>query len=200
MTLPCPGAAPARTAHPASDSTKLPAPSSSLDVRRTLRNNPGQVRPVAEPFSSSAPDAQAVITRLEEAGQTLLCLPHTGPTTALRQTRHQYVARALEAYTSADAPRLRLPVPPAGTITRMDQALAWITLIPRERLVLRRIVGCRCLISPLSGRHLFSWRQLARTLGADHKAIQRWHATGIDLIVAALNQDASPAPAQDMLG
>jgi hypothetical protein len=24
-------------------------------------------------------------------------------------------------------------------------------------------------------------------LGADHKAVQRWHAQGIDLIVAALN-------------
>ncbi len=81
----------------------------------------------------------------------------------------------------------------------MDQALAWIPLIPADKLVLRRIVGCRCLVSPLTGRHLFSWRRLARLLGADHKAISRWHATGIDLIVATLNRDAALAHAWDSL-
>jgi hypothetical protein len=34
---------------------------------------------------------------------------------------------------------------------------------------------------------------LATALGADHKAIQRWHAQGIDLIVAALNRTAAPS-------
>ena len=144
-------------------------------------------------------DAETVIARMEEAGHTLLCLPRTGHSTGLRQTRHQYVAEALEVYASAEGDRPRPPVPPAGRITRMDQALAWIPLIPADRLVLRRIVGCRCLVSPLTGRHLFSWRRLARLLGADHKAIQRWHATGIDLIVAALNRDSALAHSWDRL-
>jgi hypothetical protein len=91
-------------------------------------------------------------------------------------------------------------VPPAIRITRMDQALAWIPLIPAEKLVLRRIVGCRSLVSPLTGRHLFTWRRLARLLGADHKAIQRWHASGIDMIVATLNRDAELARSWDTLG
>jgi hypothetical protein len=145
-------------------------------------------------------DAETVIARLEEAGHTLLSLPRSGPTTALRQTRHQYVAEALEAYTAADTSRPKPPVPPAVRITRMDQALAWIPLIPQDRLVLRRILGCRCLVSPLTGRHLFSWRRLARLLGADHKAIQRWHATGVDTIVAILNRDAAIVHAWDKLG
>jgi hypothetical protein len=34
---------------------------------------------------------------------------------------------------------------------------------------------------------LFPWRRLGKALGADHKAIQRWHAQGIAMIVAALN-------------
>ena len=141
-------------------------------------------------------DAQTVIARLHEAGETLLCLPRSGPTTALRQTRHQYVADALHSYIATDAIPPRLPIPPASRITRMDQTLAWIALIPGDKLVLRRIVGSRCLVSPHTGRHLFTWRQLARLLGADHKAIQRWHATGIDTIVAALNRDdAKPARA-----
>ena len=92
-----------------------------------------------------------------------------------------------------------MPVPPAARITRMDQALAWIPLIPADKLILRRIVGCRCLVSPLTGRHLFSWRRLARLLGADHKAIGRWHANGIDLIVAALNRDNALARSWDKL-
>jgi hypothetical protein len=71
----------------------------------------------------------------------------------------------------------------------MDEALAWIQLIGKERsYVLRRIVGARALVHPVSERYLFSWRRLATVVGADHKAVQRWHAQGIDLIVAALNR------------
>ena len=142
-------------------------------------------------------DAETVIARLEEAGTTLLSLPRSGPTTALKQTRQQFVSEAIEAYAATDDSRPRLPVPPAARITRMDQALAWIPLIPADKLVLRRIVGCRSLVSPLTGRHLFSWRRLARLLGADHKAISRWHATGIDLIVATLNRDNALARTWD---
>ena len=149
--------------------------------------------------NGSAIDAETVIARLEEAGQTLLSMPRTGPTTGLRQTRHQFVADALETYAASDASRPRAPVPSASRITRMDQALAWITLIPADKLVLRRLVGCRCLVSPLTGRHLFSWRRLARVLGADHKAMARWHATGIDLIVAELNRDVAIARSWDSL-
>ncbi len=145
-------------------------------------------------------DAETVIHRLEEAGHTLLCLPASGHSTALKQTRHQFVAEAIEAFSAVADNRPRPPVPPAIRITRMDQALAWIPLIPADKLVLRRIVGCRCLVSPLTGRHLFTWRRLARLLGADHKAIQRWHATGIDTIVATLNRDATLARSWDNLG
>ena len=144
-------------------------------------------------------DAELVIARLEEAGQTLLSLPRSGPTTGLRQTRHQFVADALDAYGASEHGRPRPAVPSALRITRMDQALAWIPLIPPEKLVLRRIVGCRSLVSPVIGRHLYSWRRLARLLGADHKAIQRWHATGIDLIVSTLNRDATLIQSWDSL-
>ena len=68
----------------------------------------------------------------------------------------------------------------------MDEALGWVALIPRERTVLRRIVGARSLVSPVTERHLFSWRRLGGVVGADHKAVQRWHAQAIEIIVAAL--------------
>ncbi len=68
----------------------------------------------------------------------------------------------------------------------MDEALGWITLIPQERYVIRRIVGARALVSPVTERHLYSWRRLGEAVGADHKAVQRWHAQGIDMLVAAV--------------
>jgi hypothetical protein len=167
-----------------------------FDIRATRSRSvvrPAVLRPEQRPLV----DAETVGARLEEAGHALLSLPRTGPTTALRQTRHQFVAEALDAYAAADTSRPRAPTPSAAQITRMDQALAWIALIPADKLVLRRIVGCRSLVSPLTGRHLFSWRRLARLLGADHKAISRWHANGIDLIVTALNHDAAIARSWD---
>jgi hypothetical protein len=40
----------------------------------------------------------------------------------------------------------------------------------------------------MTGRYLYSWRRLGTAVGADHKAVQRWHAQGIDVIVAVLNR------------
>jgi hypothetical protein len=76
----------------------------------------------------------------------------------------------------------------------MDEALDWIPRIPIDRYVLRRIVGARALISPITERHLFPWRRLGALLGADHKAIQRWHIQGINIIVAALRNPIVSRP------
>ncbi|MBN9510731.1 MAG: hypothetical protein J0I21_16685 [Alphaproteobacteria bacterium] len=136
---------------------------------------------------SGAPlDARAVVARLEEAGRTLLALPRTGPSPALRMSAWEVVQAASDAY-GWQAARLRPPVPDAAQVTRMDEALAWIALIPQGRYVLRRIVGARALVHPLTERHLYPWRRLGAALGADHKAVQRWHAQGIDMILAALS-------------
>lgn len=135
----------------------------------------------------SAPDAAAyVVARLEEAGHTLLCLPNTGPSTRLRSSALEVVRAACEIEQSAPGKRLRLPVPSAARIAAMDEAWAWLGLIPDDRYVLRRIVGARSLVSPTTERHLFSWRRLGGLLGADHRAVQRWHGEGIGWIVAGL--------------
>ncbi len=145
-------------------------------------------------------DAEIVIARLEEAGATLLALPNTGPTTRLVQSGLEWIRDASEQFAQPKA-RIRPAIPDAATITRMDQALRWIPLIPVDRYVLRRIVGARSLVNPMNGRYLFSWRRVALAIGADHKAVQRWHAQGIDLIVEKLalgarlatNPPAAPA-------
>jgi hypothetical protein len=131
-------------------------------------------------------DAELVIFRLEEAGAALLALPGTGWSTRLRGSSLEIVRTAIESY-GWTTNRIRPPVPSAARITRMDEAMSWIPLIPIDRYVLRRIVGARSLVHPITERHLYPWRRLATALGADHKAVQRWHAQGIDLIVSALN-------------
>jgi Domain of unknown function (DUF6362) len=132
-------------------------------------------------------DDAFVISRLEEAGATLLALPGTGWTTKLRTSSLDIVRTALDAYSGTEN-RIRPAIPSAAKITRMDEAMGWITLIPLDRYVLRRIVGARSLVSPTTDRHVFPWRRLAKAIGADHKAVQRWHRQAIDMIVAALKQ------------
>jgi hypothetical protein len=136
----------------------------------------------ARPF-----DPELVIYRLEEAGAALLALPGTGWSTRLRGSSLEIVRTAIDSY-GWTTNRIRPPIPSAARITRMDEAMAWIPLIPLDRYVLRRIVGARSLVHPITERHLFPWRRLASALGADHKAVQRWHVQGIDLIVSALNR------------
>jgi uncharacterized protein DUF6362 len=137
-------------------------------------------------------DADQVIRRLEEAGATLLALPGSGWSTRLRSSSLEIVRTAIESY-GWTTNRICPPVPSAARITRMDEAMGWIALIPADRYVLRRIVGARSLVHPVTDRHLYPWRRLGAAMGADHKAVQRWHAQGIELIVAGLAQPPATA-------
>jgi hypothetical protein len=146
----------------------------------------------------SAPERDApwttteIIARLEEAGTALLAMPMTGYSTQMRTTKLDMIRSALEGYgwetARGEPPKLRPAAPDSARITRMDEALGWIPLIPLDKYVLRRIVGARALVSPRTEKHLYPWRRLGTLLGADHKAIQRWHAQGIGMIVGALNE------------
>jgi hypothetical protein len=130
-------------------------------------------------------DPAYVIARLEKAGSTLLALPGTGWSTKLRMSSLDIVRTAIESYGWTDQ-RIRPPVPSAAAITDMDEVLGWISFIPVERYVLRRIVGARSLVHPVTEKYLFPWRRLGAALGADHKAVQRWHKEGIEILVNAL--------------
>jgi hypothetical protein len=130
-------------------------------------------------------DPAYVIARLEKAGSTLLALPGTGWSTKLRMSSLDIVRTAIESYGWTDQ-RVRPPVPSAAAITDMDEVLGWISFIPVERYVLRRIVGARSLVHPVTEKYLFPWRRLGAALGADHKAVQRWHKEGIEILVNAL--------------
>ncbi len=158
------------------------------------RNGAGMAQPAAH--LGAARSAAEIVAQLEEAGGTLLALPPTGYSTRLRTSKLDIVRSVLDGTDTArsETARLRPPVPDNGRITRMDEAYGWLALLPQDRYVLRRIVGARSLVNPLTERHLYPWRRLAALLGADHKAVQRWHAQGIDLIVRALSGGVDARP------
>lgn len=136
---------------------------------------------------TTADPAQIVVMRLEEAGATLLAIPYTGYSTKLQTGSLDIVRTAIEAYGWSDAAvRPRRPTP--EEVSGMDEAFAWLRFIPPERYVLRRIVGARALVHPLSDKHLFSWRRLGEMLRSDYRAVQRWHGEAIDLIVRELHR------------
>jgi hypothetical protein len=146
-------------------------------------------RPAAQPRTGTLPAqplaAQDIAARLEDAGRTLLALPHSGYTTTLRTTRLDVVAAA-EAYRSEASTQLRPPMPSATAITRMDEAYTWLLLIPQDRYVLRRILGARSLVHPLTDKHLHPWRRLGTLLGADPRAVRKWHEDGLAIIARGL--------------
>lgn len=172
--------------------TMLKRSGTGLKKSRQTRPGPGSARRQrGENSSCGEPvDAHYVIQRLEEAGATLLALPGTGWSTRLRSSSIEIVRTAIEAY-GWHPERVRPAMPTAEKITRMDEAFAWLTLIPTDRYVLRRVVGARSLVHPVTTRHLYPWRRIGSALGADHKAIQRWHALAIELIVAGLRRSAA---------
>jgi hypothetical protein len=128
---------------------------------------------------------EEVVVRLEAAGATLLALPARGYSTQMRLMRFDVVHTAAEAYGWAPA-QARPGNPSAAEISAMDEAFGWLGLIPESRYVLRRILGARALVHPLTGRHLYAWRRLGAMLGAEHRSVQRWHGQGVAMIVAAL--------------
>jgi hypothetical protein len=127
-----------------------------------------------------------IIARLEHAGATLLALPSHGTRPAGHRSAMPTIVREYAQSYGWDPAPMRPAVPSAADIDLMDQSFRWLGLIPNDRYVLRRIVAARCLIAPLTGRHLYSWRRLARTIGCDHRAVQRWHAQGVQMIVEGL--------------
>jgi hypothetical protein len=139
-------------------------------------------------------DAEYVTWWLERAGMTLLSLPDRGPTLGLK-------VRSVEVLLGGGAgggSRLRRSAN-AADISAMDEVLGWLRLIPEAKRVVRRIVAARLLVSPETGRHLNSWRRIGRLIGADHHAVQRWHAEGIGLIVQTLGRSET-VPLQEGRG
>jgi hypothetical protein len=127
-----------------------------------------------------------IVARLEDAGRVLLALPAGGYSTHLR-TSNLDIARDFQAY-GWTGERPRVPVPSSIRITRMEAALQWLQLISDDQVQLRRIVGLRMLVHPLSNRHLYSWRKVGEKISIDHRTAKSWHERGIGLIGSRLRE------------
>jgi hypothetical protein len=141
-------------------------------------------------------DANTVIARLTEATSTVLAMPGGMPRLGVKVCDYGYSTEffSLDGEAADDKPSARLlggvgkpPAPSAASITRADETLKWLSLIPQEKFVLRRIVALRSIVKWTTGKPTYTWRKIGDAVGADHKAIQRWHAQGIKIIVDALN-------------
>ena len=76
--------------------------------------------------------------------------------------------------------------PDEQSVCRMTEAFQWLAFIPPNRQALTRILVARCLVSPITGRHLVSWRMLAHQTNADRTSVRAWHDRGCRVIAAAL--------------
>ena len=86
------------------------------------------------------PEYDGLIACLEEAGATLLSLPMTGFSPALKTSTLPILREAAEAYGWSTA-EVRPAMPSASRISRMDMVMGYLALIPQDRYLLRRIVG-----------------------------------------------------------
>lgn len=129
--------------------------------------------------------AQHVVERLEEAGRALLSMPPTGYSTRITISRVLFAPEPGESGLPTP-PAVRITPPSSQEISRMDEALEWLALIPNRQRAIRRIVAARALKNPVTDKHLYSWRDIGRIMNIDHKAVQRWHSQGIEIITRAL--------------
>jgi hypothetical protein len=139
----------------------------------------------AAPVRIAGLTADEIVARFEAAGATLLALPGRGYSTQMRTMRLDVVHSALDAYGWQGA-AIRPPLPGAAAISQMDETFGWLTLIPEGKFMLRRIVGARALVHPVTLRHIYPWRRLGALLGADHKSVQRWHGQAVALLLDVL--------------
>ena len=131
--------------------------------------------------------AETVEARLLDAGRTLMALWVGGTRPAGYRSAMPEFVRVFEE--DVRYQRTAMPVlPPAPrAISAMDQTLSWIGLLPRDRVVMRRVVGLRMLCRPHDTRPLFSWRRIGADLHASHEAVRQWHEQAVEVIVVALN-------------
>jgi hypothetical protein len=127
-------------------------------------------------------DARSVRVQFEEAGAILLSLPVSELMNHLAEPHFTLIRPSIE-FSFPMTPVVRPPVPPPEKIKRMQQVMSWIHLIEKDRVVVRSVVAARALIDPITDESLFSWRLIARLLGCDQRAVERWYKEGIEQIL-----------------
>jgi hypothetical protein len=127
--------------------------------------------------------ADYITRRLEHAGATLICLRVKGFSTQMAQASLDVVRDFLDEVAPGSFTRQN-PTPSSRDIMLMDEAFAWLRLLPNETH--RRLVSLRSQYSPQRDRHVFSWRQCADKLGISHPTAKLWHQQALGKLQVAL--------------
>lgn len=114
-----------------------------------------------------------VFTQIEEAVRTLRKMPGDGPR-CKTSSWPDFIRRFQDAYGTAK-PRC-LVVPTSRQISRMDEVIEWLTLVPPETA---KIIWARA--------ERYSWRRIAGVVGRDKKTCQSRFRIGIVVIAHSVN-------------
>lgn len=145
--------------------------------------------------------------RLEDAGRTLMTLPM--PRGALPRDARSNWPDVVRGYEDAFAALIGAPeevrqdfsdahnrvrvTPSAAAVGRMDEVLGWLWRIDDPRK--RRLCLSRALVHPVSGRHVASYRRLARIFGLHHETVRAWHDRALaDIAVRLTEEGVSKEP------
>lgn len=155
------------------------------------------IKPSFPPFSGIN-RCDYIVTRLEDAGATLIALSaprHGMPNDlraawpAVRQAAWDVLGPAevgtvteRQHLLEAERHRSRIPVERAA-VDRLDEVLEWLWLIRRP--LCRRTVFARMQVWPDSGRHVHSWASIARVMRSSVRSVRRWHDEGVDDIATS---------------
>ncbi len=121
---------------------------------------------------------------LEWAGEKLLSLPTQKVTPrSYRNSWPDYLNSSLPNYFSG---KTLNPIPPNSfEIDLMDNILSLILIIPDS--ISRNIVNTRCLISPITHKHIYHWSQISQLLGMSSRTLRRSYDFGINQILKTSN-------------
>jgi Domain of unknown function (DUF6362) len=144
---------------------------------------------------------EEVRERFEDAGRTLMALPM--PRGALPRDARSNWPDVVRGYEDAFAALIGAPdevqqdfsdahnrvrmTPSALAVGRMDEVLGWLWRIDDPRK--RRLCLSRALVHPISGRHVASYRKLARIFGLHHETVRAWHDRALAQIAARLTEE-----------
>ncbi|GBQ32225.1 hypothetical protein HLH34_04365 [Gluconacetobacter azotocaptans] len=134
--------------------------------------------------------ADAVAGRLFEAACTLAAMPMHGLKPAgCRVAWPEVVAEAdLNWINAIPDDAMRMPRPTSDAISRMDEAMGWISMIDGDCINWRRVVCMRMIVHPISHRYRWSWRKIGDRLHIDHHTAKSWHSLAVAVIAKKIAQ------------
>jgi hypothetical protein len=83
--------------------------------------------------------------------------------------------------------RLRPQAPNSEQIDLMDQILTLPNLV--SDITARRIISARMVITPVSGRYIYTWTRLAQILHTDRRIVRRKFDDGLTTLAANLSPE-----------